>query len=793
MNFNLHLFGLTARALALTFLLVGVSALAIGQNTTWNKIENHTDVTATGTYLIVETNSSNSTTGYALTSQYGSSSAPLVVPVTLDDSGSIIVGEFSDNIKWKFEKQGDINNYKIYPVNNNAEFLYSTGQNNGVRVGTNSNNIWELNVTHSSYPNYKGFSNVSQGGRYFGVFNHQDFRTYSPFNANIQNSKIEIFELEESVEPSLSTDPTSLSDFSYIYQNGPSAYQSFTLTGANLDGTDVEILADNGLTYEISLDGEYYTNELLLTAYYGAETPIYVRLSEGLDEGEYIDFLMITGGGFDDIIQVDLTGNVNPPLPPAFTVSKTALSGFSYNNIDGGPSAHQSFTISADNTTGANVLINNTFDYFEFSTDNIVFYSELTLSMYDGSETEIYVRLIEGLMDIALYDDLLIISGEDLLDEIYIELSGSVSDKSNAENLVISQIYGGGGNNGAIFRNDFVELYNPTNNPINLSGLSVQYASAAGSSWSNKVNLPDDTIDPGKYYLIQLISGGSNGDLLPTPDFSPNSINMAGASGKVALVNSTNNLTGDCPTENIVDFVGYGTANCFEGEEPAPAAAVDKSIIRKLNGRQDTEQNSNDFDAVTPTPRNSASPIHLPVDLLTFTATPREEKVALNWTYANPEAFDKFIVEHSKNGITWDEIASVPLLESNVRSVDASASAIHNNPAKGVNYYRLKMVDIDGTYDYSNIVAVNMSGVEGSIKPVNTIVGQQIHLINTGVEGKMSVRMTDMNGRILLQETHNNMENTHELFIEAGHLPIGMFMMTITTGEEESSYKLIKQ
>lgn len=68
MNFNLHLFGLTARALALTFLLVGVSALAIGQNTTWNKIENHTDVTATGTYLIVETNSSNSTTGYALTS-----------------------------------------------------------------------------------------------------------------------------------------------------------------------------------------------------------------------------------------------------------------------------------------------------------------------------------------------------------------------------------------------------------------------------------------------------------------------------------------------------------------------------------------------------------------------------------------------------------------------------------------------------------------------------------------------------------------------------------------------------
>lgn len=132
-------------------------------------------------------------------------------------------------------------------------------------------------------------------------------------------------------------------------------------------------------------------------------------------------------------------------------------------------------------------------------------------------------------------------------------------------------------------------------------------------------------------------------------------------------------------------------------------------------------------------------------------------------------------------------------MESVSRSVDAAASAVHYYPEKGVNYYRLKLVDIDGTYEYSKIVAINLSGAAGIIHPVNTIIGQQIHLINTGAEGDITVRMTDMNGRVLSQATYRQIENTRELFIEAGHLPSGMIIMTITTAGKEQSYKLIKQ
>ena len=88
----------------------------------------------------------------------------------------------------------------------------------------------------------------------------------------------------------------------------------------------------------------------------------------------------------------------------------------------------------------------------------------------------------------------------------------------SATNVVISQVYGGGGNASATYQNDFVELFNPLSTAVDLSTWSVQYASAAGSSWSNnKVNLAG-SIQPHHYYLIQLASQAAVGAALPTPD-----------------------------------------------------------------------------------------------------------------------------------------------------------------------------------------------------------------------------------------------------------------------------------
>ncbi|MEZ4615572.1 MAG: lamin tail domain-containing protein [Caldilineaceae bacterium] len=71
-------------------------------------------------------------------------------------------------------------------------------------------------------------------------------------------------------------------------------------------------------------------------------------------------------------------------------------------------------------------------------------------------------------------------------------------------NIVISQVYGGGGNSGATYTNDFIELFNRGAALVDLSGWSVQYASATGPTWQ-KTDL-SGTVQPGQYYLIQVSS-----------------------------------------------------------------------------------------------------------------------------------------------------------------------------------------------------------------------------------------------------------------------------------------------
>lgn len=169
--------------------------------------------------------------------------------------------------------------------------------------------------------------------------------------------------------------------------------------------------------------------------------------------------------------------------------------------------------------------------------------------------------------------------------------------------VVISQIYGGGGNSGALFQNDFVELFNRSDEPVSLLGWSVQYSSSAGSSWQ-LVPLVGE-IGAGRHFLVQLGSGGVNGRVLPTADAS-GPINMSATGGKVALVRTTVPLTGACPSaESIADLVGYGTtASCFEGAGPAPVPSSALAIIRSSNGCVDSGDNAADFFTSAPVPRH---------------------------------------------------------------------------------------------------------------------------------------------------------------------------------------------
>jgi DNA/RNA endonuclease G (NUC1) len=172
--------------------------------------------------------------------------------------------------------------------------------------------------------------------------------------------------------------------------------------------------------------------------------------------------------------------------------------------------------------------------------------------------------------------------------------------------LIISQVYGGGGNSGSTWKNDFIEIFNPGSQPQSTHGLSVQYASSTGTTWQ-VTPLAEKIIPAGGYYLVQEAAGGGGTTALPRPD-TTGSIPMALGAGKVALVADTNKLSGACPA--AIDFVSFGTAASNCGRKTTPTLDNTKAAIRGGGGCAYSDDLSIDFKAATPTPRNSSSDVN---------------------------------------------------------------------------------------------------------------------------------------------------------------------------------------
>src|SRR5207248_1344200 len=150
------------------------------------------------------------------------------------------------------------------------------------------------------------------------------------------------------------------------------------------------------------------------------------------------------------------------------------------------------------------------------------------------------------------------------------------------------------------YADDYVTLLNHGSTAVDLNGWTVQYASAASTSWQSTAL--SGSIQPGRYYLVQLASGGTAGAALPAPD-ATGTTNLAASGGKVALVHGAAALTcgasaGSCSSAvGLEDLVGYGSAADFEGAAAAPALDSTHAAARGASGCTDTGSNADDFTA----------------------------------------------------------------------------------------------------------------------------------------------------------------------------------------------------
>lgn len=175
--------------------------------------------------------------------------------------------------------------------------------------------------------------------------------------------------------------------------------------------------------------------------------------------------------------------------------------------------------------------------------------------------------------------------------------------------VVITEVYGGGGNSGAAFNRDFIELRNLGDAAVDLGGWSVQYASTAGGTWQLTA-LTGVTLDVGAYLVIGEAAGAGVG----LPGFVADvdgSIPLSGSGGKVALVRTQTAIAGNsgiAALEQVEDYVGWGAATDFAGSAAAPGTSNATSVSRDA-AATNTADNAADFRVGAPTPGTSGAAV----------------------------------------------------------------------------------------------------------------------------------------------------------------------------------------
>ncbi len=249
--------------------------------------------------------------------------------------------------------------------------------------------------------------------------------------------------------------------------------------------------------------------------------------------------------------------------------------------------------------------------------------------------------------------------------------------------VVISQVYGGGGNGGATYSNDFIELFNRGTVGQNLAGWTVQYASANGTTWAS-TTLPNFMLMPGKYYLIQEAVGATPSLSLPTPDLngigaasSPTNglgLALSGSNGKLILVSSTTlETTADPVGAQIIDKVAYGITSTsgFEGTGPTGIALTSTTaVLRNVNGCSDANNNATDFTTALPAPRNNATAANVCSPLSTT-----QNQIASLSINPNPVSKGVFYVNTTANEIK--NVIIVDLLGKQVLNTTTSGNEIN--------------------------------------------------------------------------------------------------------------------
>lgn len=177
----------------------------------------------------------------------------------------------------------------------------------------------------------------------------------------------------------------------------------------------------------------------------------------------------------------------------------------------------------------------------------------------------------------------------------------------------------------------------------------------------------------------------------------------------------------------------------------------------------------------------------LPLRLLAFSARCKDQGAVLQWITANEVQTKQFVIETSNNGLTWQPMNTVSAQGNTLEHTYTT------NVMNGGSFFRLRMEDIDGKYQYSPVKMIDCSTSPTIVAGPNPTKGTVTISLTADASKMLVIEVLDMRGRTLFTKTWQVNQGLNSLVIDLARYPSSTYLVAVKDGRANEVFKIVKE